>query len=95
MPKITFLKPFAPLDVKEGANLMQALLGAGMPVASSCYGDGVCGKCRLDIPAGQGNLTPPTDLEEMARARLRIPKEIRLSCQCEVKGDVTVDATYW
>ena len=95
MAKISFTKPFPVIEVAKGENLMQALIKNGLPVASSCYGDGVCGKCRLEILSGKENLSPINDNEKLVRERLNLAKEVRLSCQTTVEGDVTVDATYW
>ena len=47
MPKIHLPQKNLILEVHAGANLMKTLLDAGIPVASSCLGDGICGKCRL------------------------------------------------
>lgn len=74
---------------------MQSLLGVGIPVASSCYGDGVCGKCRLEIVKGRENLSKPETIELIVQDRLSLPKGTRVGCQVQVNGDVTVDATYW
>lgn len=74
---------------------MQSLLKAGLPVASSCYGDGVCGKCRLEILQGAENLSAPNETESLLRERLNLEKGLRISCQTAVHGDITVDASYW
>lgn len=74
---------------------MQALLDAGLPVASSCRGDGVCGKCRIEITEGQKNLSPETDHEKFLRDRFSIPKNQRVSCQTQIEGDITVTTSYW
>lgn len=75
---------------------MQALLDAGVPVASSCGGDAVCGKCVLKVIEGAENLSPPTPDELFLREKDGLPSEgVRVSCQCRVLGDVTVDARYW
>lgn len=95
MPTIRFSKSRPELTVTEGANLMQALLEGGLPVASSCRGDGVCGKCRIEIVEGRKNLSPETELEKFLRERHSIPKEMRVSCQTHVLGDVAVNASYW
>lgn len=95
MAKVKLNKISRVLEVTPGANLMQCLLQEGIPVASSCYGDGVCGKCRLEILQGAENLSPPTDLEKFLKERYRLSENIRISCQAIVNGDVTVDATYW
>jgi 2Fe-2S ferredoxin len=95
MPLIRFRKPRQSLKVEEGANLMKALLAGGLPVASSCRGDGVCAKCRIEIVEGQKNLSPENDLEKFLRERHQVPKEQRISCQTQVHGDITVDTSYW
>ena len=95
MPHVSFVKNYPALEVEPGANLMDALLKAGRPVASSCFGDGVCGRCRVQVVKGAANLSAFTPAEELVRDRLRIPSDIRLSCQSQVLGDVTIDTTYW
>ncbi len=74
---------------------MQSLLDAGLPVASSCFGRGICTKCRVQIVDGAENLTPETSFEKEFRRRNRIAEGFRISCQVSVEGDVTVDTPYW
>lgn len=83
------------IDVPEGEVLMKALLRAGRPVASSCNGDGVCGKCRIEVVKGAENLSAETPLEIFLRDRYKLAPEFRISCQTRVLGPVTVDASYW
>jgi 2Fe-2S ferredoxin len=95
MPFIRFTKDLPALEVPEGTYLMEALLKAGLPVASSCHGDAVCGKCRVEVIAGWENLSAPEGAELIVNRRLRIKAPYRVSCQARVLGDVTVDTTYW
>jgi ferredoxin, 2Fe-2S len=95
MPLIRFVKNIPALEVPDGAILMESLLLAGLPVASSCHGDGVCAKCRIQILAGLENLSKPETIEQILRERNRLAKDIRISCQTRVHGDITVDASYW
>ena len=95
MPTIRFVKKHAEIQVESGANLMEQLLLAGLPVASSCHGDGICGKCRIHIVAGAENLSKINSVEELLRDRLQVPKEYRISCQTQVRGDVVIDTSYW
>jgi 2Fe-2S ferredoxin len=95
MPMIHFKKGRRSLEVPVGSNLMQALLREGIPVASSCRGDGVCAKCRIEILEGSQNLSRVSEQEARIKQRLDIPASERLSCQTEVLGDITIDATYW
>ncbi len=95
MPKIKFVKNKPDLEVPLNANLMAALLAAGLPVASSCGGEGVCSKCRIKIIEGEKNLSAPNDTELILKEQNSLGRELRISCQVEVLGDVTVDASYW
>lgn len=95
MPKIKFAKPIPEFEVEPGALLMPSLLAAGLPVASSCNGDGVCAKCRIQVLEGHENLSPPNEIENGLRDRLKIPRTIRISCQTQVLGDIRIDASYW
>lgn len=83
------------IQVEQGANLMQSLLAANLPVASSCDGEGICAKCRIKILEGANNLSAPREVEVFLKENNNIAKEIRISCQTQVLGDVSVDATYW
>lgn len=95
MPAIRFVKNRPEIVVESGTVLMKALLEAGLPVASSCHGDGICGKCRIIIVEGAENLSQVNALEQMLRDRLRVPREYRISCQTQVLGDILIDASYW
>jgi 2Fe-2S ferredoxin len=95
MPQVKFVKAYPTLQVESGALLMEALLKAGLPVASSCHGDGICGKCRVQVVAGSENLTPANAIEALVRERLRVPSGYRISCQTRVMGDITIDTAYW
>lgn len=95
MATVSFVKNIAPVEVEPVETLMEALLKAGLPVASSCKGDGICAKCRVRVVAGAENLSPMEPLERRVRERLRLAPDLRLSCQTRVVGPVTVDTTYW
>lgn len=95
MPKISFLKNAKSFDVPYGSVLMKALLANQVPVASSCQGDGICGKCKLRITKGAENLSAATDLEKILIEKYQLKKNERISCQAQVLGDVELDAGYW
>lgn len=97
MPKIEFVRfRRAPLEVEDGSNLMRSLLSSGIPVASSCQGDGVCGKCALRVLAKTGVLPDRTPLEkELLIKANRDHAEYRISCQLQLTQDILVDADYW
>jgi ferredoxin, 2Fe-2S len=96
MPKIEFAKKNrSALQVENGANLMGALLEGNVPVASSCHGEGVCSKCRIQILQGQENLSPANEIELFLRDRNQIPAGQRISCQTQIFGDILIDTGYW
>lgn len=96
MPIISFARgTHAPLEVEKGSNLMLVLLSSLIPVASSCHGEAVCGKCIVRVTKGIENLSPENDDEQFLKERLDLNKNIRVSCQVRVQGDVEIDATYW
>lgn len=95
MPIIRFVKNYPEIQVEKGDFLMASLLSAGLPVASSCNGDGVCAKCRITIVEGMENLSPLNAVETILRDRLKIPRGVRISCQTQVNGDILVDTSYW
>ena len=92
MPKISVPQKQMTLDVAEASNLMNALLEAGLPVASSCHGEGVCSMCRVKI---QGTVTPPEKFESDCLKRNKAEPEERLSCQISVNADIVVSTKYW
>lgn len=74
---------------------MQSLLDAGIPVASSCNGDGVCAKCKIAIIQGTENLSIENEVEIFLKQKFDMAKNFRISCQTQVNGDITIDTTYW
>lgn len=95
MAKISFRKNRPPVDVPLSTPLMEALIKNGVPVASSCLGQGICSKCRIEIVSGGQNLSPETENEKELRLKNKITDSCRISCQTLVLGDITVDTTYW
>lgn len=95
MAVISFLKNNKTIHVTEGSNLMQELIKADIPVASSCYGDGVCAKCKLQIIKGNENLSKPNATELFLMDAHSLKKDERISCQTHVLGDVCIWASYW
>ena len=62
----------------------------------NCRGLGACGTCRLLVKNGKENLSPKGIVERVSLALHWISStgfedEIRLSCQCTVVGDISVE----
>ena len=98
MPKIEFLLEDKKIEVGKFANLRRAALKAGMDVyvgadrLINCHGLGQCGTCAMKVVEGMENLSPRTEVENKLLAGE--PEETRLSCQCEVLGNVCVVTNY-
>lgn len=92
MPKINIPQRQLTLEVKAGSNLMNSLLEAGLPVASSCHGDGVCSMCRVKV---EGEVAAPANYEIEALKRNKCEPNERLSCQINVSSDISVATKYW
>lgn len=94
-PKIKVSKSQKIFEVPRGENLMASLLANDLPVASSCSGEGVCGKCRIQIISGMAHLSIPNDTEKFLADTNELESNERISCQTEVLGDIEVDTRYW
>lgn len=92
MPKINVRQKNLILEAPFGVNLMVFLQSQGVPVASSCLGDGICGKCRMRI---HGQLPEPIVLEVETLKRNRASVDERLACQVQVDQALEVETSYW
>ncbi|MCU0559828.1 MAG: ASKHA domain-containing protein [Desulfobacterales bacterium] len=83
--KVTFLPHDVSIEVPPGTTIIQAALDAGVHINASCGGEGVCGKCRVRIEAGEpvGGVS-----ERLGADDLR--KGYRLACRTEAAGDLLV-----
>ena len=95
MAQIHFIKSYPSIHLQSGTNLMDALIQSGLPVASSCRGDGICGKCKVRILKGPDNLSPMEELEMQTQEKQGVESQHRLSCQAQVLEDITIDTDYW
>ncbi len=95
MPKISFSKDRPSIEVQNGENLMQALLRHNIPVASSCNGKLVCGKCHIKVVSESYNLSRQSQEEREFKEIKSIDSSERMACVCLVEGDVCLDTPYW
>ncbi len=92
MPKISVPQKNKVLEAPLGKNLMLFLQEQGIPVASSCLGDAICGKCRMRV----GGAVPlASQLEQETLKRNQASPGDRLSCQVQIDHNLTVETTYW
>lgn len=95
MAIITFLPSKKTIEVPSGTLLFDAALRAGLPVASSCSAEFVCGKCNMQVLAGAENLSAQRDPERNVLRRQGRPETDRISCVVRVYGDCSVTTSYW
>ena len=92
MPRITFIHPEGKSgEVPADISLLEAAQHLGFPLNHDCGGNASCSTCRVDVVAGEENLSE-IDFEEqdlLDREALTEPYH-RLSCQAKVLGDVIV-----
>lgn len=93
MPQVTVQGKSFSCEV--GANLRQVLLANGVDLYNgnariiNCMGIGTCGTCAVQI---EGEVSPP-NWKDNARRSLpphQIDRPLRLACQTQVLGDITV-----
>ena len=101
MPLITLVHEGKTIEAPEGANLRKIFLKNGIsPYVGkdrflNCFGNGLCGTCRVEVVDGKG-APPLTPLEEAALIGFApfygraIPKNVRLSCRIEVGKDMAI-----
>jgi ferredoxin len=101
MPVITLANENKTIEVPVGANLRRALLNNGVSpyigIAKliNCRGFELCGTCRVEVVDGKGASPRREDEEQTLISSTpfyarKIEKNIRLSCQTSVTGDMTV-----
>ena len=95
MPLIKFMPSGKTQEVGKGALLFDAAIKAGLPVASSCSADFVCGKCNMRVLSGAENLSEQEPHELKLLRRDKQPETDRISCIAKVLGDCVVTTTYW
>ncbi len=101
MPVITLANENKSIEVPVGANLRRVLLNNGVSPyigfakVINCRGHELCGTCRVEVVDGKGASARREDEEQTLVSSTpfyarRIEKNIRLSCQTSVTGDMTV-----
>jgi ferredoxin, 2Fe-2S len=92
---IRFLPSERSVRVAPGTSLLEAAREAGLPVAQTCTGEGICARCGMQIVEGGEDLAAESPRETDAKARNRIEGRLRLSCLLLADRDLTVTAPYW
>ncbi len=88
-------------EVEEGKTLLEAAQSLGVDIEALCGNKKVCGKCKVrieegyfekdNIESGMKHVHPvQPSADELKHIKPEDGPGIRLSCQCEVRGDLKV-----
>ncbi len=87
-------------EVPAGTNLLAAARDLGVEIESICGGHQTCGKCKVFVEEGDfakfgvtsaaDHVTPPGEREREYAARHGFEPGMRMSCACEITGDVVI-----
>ena len=94
MPKVKIPQLNKVLNVDEEENLFLSLKAHHVPIASSCGGEAVCGKCIVRVKSSSP-LHSPNDLEAALISKLELNDNVRVSCQLAVHSDIEIETDYW
>lgn len=90
MPTITFQPMGVAVAVAPGTTVLAAAEQQKLFLRHVCGGNAICGTCRCKVLTGAGALSPIARHERKRLAEFYASPDVRLSCQAEVLGDVTV-----
>ncbi|MCB9159822.1 MAG: DUF4445 domain-containing protein [Caldilineaceae bacterium] len=87
-------------DIPAGTTLLDAARQLGVEIESICGGHQTCGKCKVMVEEGDfakfgihshaDHLTPPGERELDYAAKRNFAPGMRLSCACQLTGDVVI-----
>jgi len=84
------------LEPEHGESLFETLRRCDQPVASSCRGNVVCGRCIVRVIDGAQNLSTMDSEERAVLVREGAADDERLACRAYVEGgEVTLTTGYW
>lgn len=84
--EVVFLPGRKKVRVPSGIDLLSAALKAGIFLASSCGGKGICGRCKVKIVSGEFSAEPTGKISKEEKRN-----NIFLACRTFVKGDIVVE----
>lgn len=89
MPRIV-LEGIGETICDEGRRLVLGIEDAGIDILHRCGGNARCTTCRVAIVDGDAGAMTPAEKERLSRVQNR-PENMRLSCQIQVRNDLTVE----
>jgi ferredoxin len=88
MPKVV-MEGIGETSCDEGRRLVLCIEDAGVDILHRCGGNARCTTCRVDILDGDPGPMTPAEEERLSRVENR-PETMRLSCQVQLRNDLTV-----
>ncbi len=78
------------IPASENSTILEASLKAGIKHTHVCGGQARCSTCRVSILKGLKNCLPRTRQEQDVAQKLGFPEHIRLACQTQITGNITI-----
>jgi ferredoxin len=88
MHRVTFKGAERTIEARDGEILLLAAQRNSLHIDSSCGGNGSCHQCRVVVHEG----TPMRQGKPAVPRHKRGDDPVYLACQCEVRGDMVVEA---
>ena len=86
------------LPAREGVDLLELAIGAGINIEHACGGVCACSTCHVYVEEGMDLLSEPTEEEEdRVEEAPGLQANSRLACQCEIEqaGTIKVRVPAW
>ena len=90
MPRVTFLPFGITVECNPGESVFAAARRQNVAIPTACAGKATCGLCRVKIVSGAEHLPPINKDEQKHLGNTYFITKLRLSCQLQPTGDVTV-----
>lgn len=95
MPRVTLLPRKIIINAERNESIYDVVRRNGIPLGSSCGGDGVCDKCRVTIVSGAASLSKINEIEARLILEHGFEKNERVACQTKILGNITITTGYW
>ncbi len=83
---VTFFPDNKKIRVANGTDILNAAIAAGVYINSSCGGEGICGRCKVIVKAGEVESEPTGRL-----SREEVQKGFVLACHATIHSDVEIE----
>src|SRR6187397_3194323 len=77
------------IEAEDGRRLVLCIEDSGIDILHRCGGNARCTTCRVEIIEGEASPMTPAEEERLSRVQDR-PENMRLSCQIQLRDDLTV-----